>query len=281
MIDLFTQDTILRSSQDPAQVTTTIRIDSLEAMLEAAASRLADSVVAGATQIVNSISYPSIWEIGASFSAVVVAAFAIIEGVRIFLSRKEITNRAAARVSSVAFPVRRQIESWLDEVPPEVAQMEERQRNSLHDWSDEDAGTVRKTGIYWQERSAKSDIRTAETRIEEMNAQAPLAAPFLRGQVVAATAAFYQAFDNLNQIIAIPWEPGLDGFNIEHATYELGRTLLQGHRLLKDCTERLDTVVDEEFTKAVEELEADKGERTENGQAMKSGSPQPALPKKS
>ncbi len=232
------------------QDTISLQTDSLPTALEQTAGQVADSIGAGAAHIVEAIKSPSGWEIASSLSVIAVAALAIIEVRRIYLNRKEGQERAAARVSAVAIPVRRQIKSWLDEVPPEVIQMEERLRGSELDWSLKDATAVKKMWHYWDARSRRSDIGKAEQRIENMNAEAPSTEKETRSKVVGATAAFYRAFDNINQLMALPWADMLNGDLTTHVTRERGLLLSQGHKLLRQCAEELDALVDKQFDEA-------------------------------
>lgn len=241
MTNPFIQDTAA------AQIVGPIQTDSLEAALEQATDQLIDSIETGVGRIADAMPSPSIWEVGASLAAIMVAVLAVIEMVRIYLNRKEGQKRAAARVSAVAIPVRRQIKSWFAELPSDVVQMEEQLEGQGQTWSHQDAKAVLAMWNIWNTRSARSQIREAERRIEDMNAEAPLASEETGRKVVRATAEFYGAFDELNEIMALAWDVPLTGDLMTHATRERGLILSRGHQRLRRCIEELDLLIDERF----------------------------------
>lgn len=225
------------------QDTASVQTDSLGTVLERAAGQLADSIGADAAHIVEAIKSPSWWEIASSLAIIAVAVLAGIELWRIYRNRKESEKRAAARVSAVAFPVRRQIKSWLDELPPGMDQMEGRLQKPGQDWSQEDATAVHKLWQYWNLRSVKGDIGKAETRIEAMSAEAPFAEEKVRAGVVGSTRLFYRAFDKINKLAAQQWENAGDKL-LRVAKREYGVLISEGHKRLKQCAEELDALVD-------------------------------------
>lgn len=228
---------------------TTVQLDSLQAALERSIAALGDSIGAASGRVADALSVgPSPWQVGASLAGIAVAILASVELWRLARDARESKDRAAARVSAVAIPVRRSIKSWLDEMPQVIVQLESRERAKL-EWSNNDSDMLRYAWQYWTNRSASGHIGRAEERIEALNEEAPFARPAVRDRVVRATAAFYQAFDQLNPLMAMPWSSN-PTYENQPAAPDHRQQVVSGHERLRICVAELDGLISAEFKRA-------------------------------
>lgn len=229
-------------SASPVEVPVAV-IDTLRPALDSATEQLSDSLSAMAERVVDALNTPSVWDIGSSLAAIFVAILAVVEFRRLYRQKAEVQAHAAARVSAIAMPVHRQIKSWLDGAPPAVAQVEARHQQNAN-WTPMDATFLREAWTYWTMRSARGQIAKAEQRIEDLNAQAPLASNEVGDQVVRATAAFYAAFDHLNDLMAMPWQGDITA-NPPQAPHR--KLVADGHGELRKCVEELVALIDKKL----------------------------------
>ena len=169
--------------------------------------------------------------------------------------REEERQRAVdARVSGVAYAVRRQLRSWLDEAPAEtkaLVSVTDTWAEAVKQLGGKEVGEVPglthgmlSVTVKWAAQRADQHFNRAEERIVQLVAAAPEASAAVADSIRRAYVLFYKATGRLNRQVAVYSEHG------EPSAEELATA----YHELETCGETLAPAVGEELRQAEEAL---------------------------